>query len=203
MVIESVTQTTSKTIHVINFDQKSAIKVGRAQQAEVRITDISVSRHHSTLTLNETDGSVSVSDNFSKFGTLKLMRKPLTIRDEFTPLYFQVGRAVIVLTYSDRWSFCQKLNCCWLQSKKRKNADENFLHYEESVRDFPYEFRMMFGGGYNKELYDKATQKRRQILQDHFNTQQGVKESILIGSQVDDLTNQQQIMTHEEMKTDA
>ena len=78
MVIESVTQTTSKTIHVINFDARPSVKVGRAQVAEVRITDISVSRHHSNLTLN-IDGSVSVSDNYSKFGTLKLVRKPIQV----------------------------------------------------------------------------------------------------------------------------
>ena len=78
MVIESVTQTTSKTIHVINFDARPSVKVGRAQVAEVRITDISVSRHHSNLTLN-VDGSVSVSDNYSKFGTLKLVRKPIQV----------------------------------------------------------------------------------------------------------------------------
>ena len=30
MIIESVTQTTSKTIHVINFDARESIKVGRA-----------------------------------------------------------------------------------------------------------------------------------------------------------------------------
>ena len=83
---------------MLNFDEKSAIKVGRAQQAEVRITDISVSRHHSTLTLNDMDGSISVSDNFSKFGTLKLVKKPFVVRDEFSPLYFQVGRAVIILS---------------------------------------------------------------------------------------------------------
>ena len=37
-----------------------------------------VSRHHSNLTLND-DGSVSLSDNYSKFGTLLLMRKPYPI----------------------------------------------------------------------------------------------------------------------------
>ena len=30
MIIESVTQTTSKTIHVINFDARKSVKVGRA-----------------------------------------------------------------------------------------------------------------------------------------------------------------------------
>ena len=78
MIIESVTQTTSKTIHVINFDARKSVKVGRAQVAEVRITDISVSRHHSNLTLND-DGTVSLTDNYSKFGTLKLLKEPLMI----------------------------------------------------------------------------------------------------------------------------
>jgi hypothetical protein len=72
MVLESVTNTSSKTIHVINFDASSLIKVGRAQIAEVRITDISVSRHHSSLKLCR-DGSVSLNDNQSKFGTLLLL----------------------------------------------------------------------------------------------------------------------------------
>ena len=78
MIIESVTQTTSKTIHVINFDARNNIKVGRAQIAEVRITDISVSRHHSNLILNP-NGVVTVTDNYSKFGTLKLLRQPLAV----------------------------------------------------------------------------------------------------------------------------
>lgn len=70
MIIESITNTTSKTIHVINFDAKRNHKVGRAQNTEVRITDISVSRHHSNLILTD-DGSVALTDNYSKFGTLK------------------------------------------------------------------------------------------------------------------------------------
>ena len=83
MIIESVTQTTSKTIHVINFDARKSVKVGRAQIAEVRITDISVSRHHSNITLLD-DGTVSLTDNYSKFGTLKLLREPLMIPNRRT-----------------------------------------------------------------------------------------------------------------------
>ena len=105
MIIESVTQTTSKTIHVINFDSKSNIKVGRAQLAEVRITDISVSRHHSNLILNE-DGTVSVTDNYSKFGTLKLLRHPMPIRaDKDDVVYLQVGRCTLALSSKSRFSW--------------------------------------------------------------------------------------------------
>lgn len=49
LVIESVTNSSSKTIHVINFSATNNVKVGRGSQCEVRITDVSVSRHHSTL----------------------------------------------------------------------------------------------------------------------------------------------------------
>ena len=85
MIIESVTQTTSKTIHIINFDDTNSVKVGRAQNAEVRITDISVSRHHSNITLNS-DGTVSLTDNYSKFGTLKQLREPIEIPSSKTGL---------------------------------------------------------------------------------------------------------------------
>jgi hypothetical protein len=73
MIIESVTNTTSKTIHVINFDVVPDVRVGRAQYVEVRITDISVSRYHACLTLQKDLRIVTIEDNFSKFGTLKLV----------------------------------------------------------------------------------------------------------------------------------
>jgi pSer/pThr/pTyr-binding forkhead associated (FHA) protein len=69
MIIESVTNTNSKTIHVINFSNRSRIKVGRGQNAEVRITDISVSRLHTFITCTKL-GNVYIEDNMSKFGTL-------------------------------------------------------------------------------------------------------------------------------------
>lgn len=51
MVIESVTNSSSKTIHVVNFSACPYVRVGRGSQCEVRITDVSVSRHHSTFEL--------------------------------------------------------------------------------------------------------------------------------------------------------
>ena len=80
---------------------RNCVKVGRAQIAEVRITDISVSRHHSNITLNS-DGTVSLTDNYSKFGTLKLLRQPMAIPINKTgfdeTIYVQVGRTIIALT---------------------------------------------------------------------------------------------------------
>jgi pSer/pThr/pTyr-binding forkhead associated (FHA) protein len=49
MVIESVTNSSSKTIHVVNLSTSNTVKVGRGSQCEVRITDVSVSRHHASF----------------------------------------------------------------------------------------------------------------------------------------------------------
>lgn len=62
MIIESVTNTNSKTIHVVNFSARSRVKVGRGQNAEVRITDISVSRLHTFITCTKF-GNVFIEDN--------------------------------------------------------------------------------------------------------------------------------------------
>lgn len=47
---------------------KQIIKMGRSNDADVRITDISVSRNHAFLKLHQ--GNFYIEDNNSKFGTL-------------------------------------------------------------------------------------------------------------------------------------
>lgn len=87
MVIESVTNSSSKTIHVVNFSATPTVKVGRGSQCEVRITDVSVSRHHSTFEIfthenknGESKNYLTVVDEMSKFGTLVFIRKPLPLK---------------------------------------------------------------------------------------------------------------------------
>ena len=121
LVIDSITYSTSKTIHVVNFDESQNITVGRAQSAPIRITDISVSRHHSNLILNK-NGTVSITDNFSKFGTLKLLREPLPVpclkRGLDEAVYLQVGRVTIALQATPRFSCWKKFSCCWIESNE-------------------------------------------------------------------------------------
>jgi len=85
---------------VINFDATTSARVGRAQNVEVRINDISVSRHHSTFSLLE-DGTIALTDNNSKFGTHTLIRQPIEIpllKSGYNEtVYLQIGRAVLAL----------------------------------------------------------------------------------------------------------
>jgi pSer/pThr/pTyr-binding forkhead associated (FHA) protein len=45
------------------------IRVGRGHDADIRVTDISVSRFHAKINMSE-NGEFFVEDNRSKFGTL-------------------------------------------------------------------------------------------------------------------------------------
>lgn len=103
MVLESFTNTPHKTIHVVQIPDDLAnrkkdvlVKVGRGTEVDIRITDISVSRFHSKI--NFSDGQFYCVDNDSKFGTVALLRHPISIpqrSDHY--LQIQVGKHLIEL----------------------------------------------------------------------------------------------------------
>ena len=68
-MVESVTLQNIRIVHVISMKNRSYIRVGRGHDADIRVTDISVSRFHALINRNE-DGDFFVEDNKSKFGTL-------------------------------------------------------------------------------------------------------------------------------------
>jgi len=125
MIIESVTNSSSKTIHVVNFSASNEIKVGRGSQCEVRITDVSVSRHHSTFELftmynriGEKQHLLSVCDENSKFGTLIFVRKPISLK-RGKKVHLQVGKTIMQISSKDRLNFLQK--CLCLKSSLEKD----------------------------------------------------------------------------------
>ena len=83
IVLESVTLQNIRIIHVIEMKRKNFIKVGRGHDADIRVTDISVSRFHAKLNRSES-GEYYLEDNRSKFGTLVLLRKPFKLEKKKT-----------------------------------------------------------------------------------------------------------------------
>ena len=78
------------SIYAICFSpQKASIKIGRSNDSELRLTDISVSRNHSQLIYNK--GNFYIEDNRSKFGSLLLIQNEI----QFLPYQnfsIQVGK---------------------------------------------------------------------------------------------------------------
>ena len=58
----------NKYMYVIHLQVNNIIKLGRSNDSDVRMTDISVSRNHASLKLY--NGHLYLQDNSSKFGTL-------------------------------------------------------------------------------------------------------------------------------------
>lgn len=83
IVLESISSNSSKVIHVINMSEVSEnggrVFLGRGHDANIRVTDISVSRMHASL-MRAKDGYYYLVDNDSKFGTLALIRTPLELQ---------------------------------------------------------------------------------------------------------------------------
>ena len=62
----------AKFIHIMSFDNKDSIHIGRANDCELSIAELSVSRFHCIL--HKDNGEVFLEDNTSKFGTLVLVQ---------------------------------------------------------------------------------------------------------------------------------
>lgn len=62
------------------------IKIGRGHDADVRVTDISVSRCHALIKKTE-KGIFYIEDNQSKFGTLILIKNPIMLNMSDTNYY--------------------------------------------------------------------------------------------------------------------
>ena len=114
LTIESVTidKNNNKCLYVINLDDNYSIKIGRGTQSDLTLSDISVSRVHSIITiLNQ---NIYIEDNNSKFGTLILVQSPNLQLVENLPLFIQVGRTFLDCRVSESFSF---FPCCCSSEK--------------------------------------------------------------------------------------
>ena len=49
IVLESISSNTSKVVHILCFSDEDQVSLGRGHDADVRVTDISVSRCHAFI----------------------------------------------------------------------------------------------------------------------------------------------------------
>ena len=95
LVLESLNQekNTSRIVHIIKpIPTKDTFKMGRGHESDLRINDISVSRCHALIKFK--DGKFLLEDNVSKFGTLVLIKKRVSLLPNFNKAV-QIGRTVI------------------------------------------------------------------------------------------------------------
>jgi len=81
---------------------QNTIKIGRGVGTDLRINDISVSRVHAIIRLE--NGVFSLEDNQSKFGTLILIKKPMILNKSNNNFEIQSGRTVLKFNVKKRQS---------------------------------------------------------------------------------------------------
>lgn len=69
IVLESISTSVNKVVHVVDMREIDNFFIGRGTEAEVRVTDISVSRLHASI-FKTRNGEFHICDNKSKFGTM-------------------------------------------------------------------------------------------------------------------------------------
>ncbi len=94
VILEGINKEKSenKYLYIIHIKDKQIIKIGRSNDSDVRISDISVSRNHANLKLIE--GSFYIEDNNSKFGTLLQIPENFAVFPNMQ-LALQLGRTFV------------------------------------------------------------------------------------------------------------
>jgi len=97
----------NKHIYLIDMKMNKTIKIGRANDSDVRISDISVSRFHAKLKI--IDDCFYLEDHHSKFGTLMQIDNEFSVLPE-KRLGLQIGKFFV--SFISSRSFCARL-CCY------------------------------------------------------------------------------------------
>ena len=101
VALETLTGT-EKTLYLAFFHKNATVVVGRTNECDLRLPDMSVSRTHAAIHL--ANGRYYVEDKGSKFGTLVGIGRPIPIQ-MYSPLTVQAGRSVLTLMHQRSWAF--------------------------------------------------------------------------------------------------
>jgi hypothetical protein len=89
---EEVMRRKTKIIHIVDFKDMSQLILGRGNEANVKISDISISRVHAHLKIIK-NKDIYLIDCDSKFGSLTLYDTPIIMDPKVKPLGIQIGRS--------------------------------------------------------------------------------------------------------------
>ncbi|CAG9318861.1 unnamed protein product [Blepharisma stoltei] len=100
----------SHGLHIISIEEGQLALIGRGHECDVKLSDISVSRHHARIKLQ--NNQFIIEDQNSKFGTLLQAKKtiPLSSHHDVT---IQANRTVLHMSLKEPWNcgmFCMCLN---------------------------------------------------------------------------------------------
>ena len=133
-ILESLTidKNENRYIYVVSLDNNcNTINIGRGREANLLLSDISVSRLHCFLTIDRKTKKIYLHDSNSKFGTLVLIQTPIIKLAQNMEFHVQIGRTFLeAIKIKPSNIFC----CC--ETGEKLNEDIYFKQNEEKIDKF-------------------------------------------------------------------
>ncbi len=129
----------NRYFYIGNIDNKKEIKVGRGHNVDLLLNDVSVSRIHFKLYIQ--DNGIFLEDNDSKFGSLILVQSQVLKITNSLPLFIQIGRTFIKIKLKFPFSF---FGCCKVN---------------ESINEFYYQIQNEKELIYKNDIYIKEEEE--------------------------------------------
>ena len=176
LILETLTldEDGNKFIYVISLLNKQ-IKIGRGILSDILLSDVSVSRIHCMI--NVEDNNVYIQDNDSKFGTLILIQTPIIKMIENLPLYIQVGRTF--LNFEIKLIQKNFFSCC--------NVSENantFYYFMQNDKQVKLNSMLTVKNDDDKDNYededDEDEIKKKSIIKDDIDINKKEKDEMVI-----------------------
>ena len=142
LTLESLTldKNKNKFIYVLSLKNK-IMKLGRGHVSDVLLSDISVSRVHCFLTIE--NKKVFLEDNNSKFGSLVLIQYSIIKIIEGISLNFQVGRTYINCIIQKSFKL---FNCCNIEE-----SSNLFYYYNQNEKQIQKHINLIVKKDYNEQ----------------------------------------------------
>ena len=115
-------------IFVISLKLKDYLLIGRANNSDIRLNDVSVSRNHSIISYN--DGNFYIEDIGSKFGTLLLIQNNILFLP-YKDISIQTGKYHLIFKLKRTFLGCFK--CIQNKQYEKMSYEDNFQIKDKKV----------------------------------------------------------------------
>ena len=123
----------NKYRYLVKFDKNNIMKIGRALEMQLILNDISVSRNHCQLIIEE-DGNIIMEDNNSKFGSLVLLQAEMIEILKGQTLTIQVGTNYLNISLKKQSNI---FDCCNAEEIDIKHSYERInskaIKYDKTI----------------------------------------------------------------------
>ena len=140
-------------IYVISLIKNRKMKMGRGRECDITLNDLSVSRVHCHLIVD--NKKVYLEDNESKFGSLILIQYSNIKVIEGIPLNIQVGRTYIECKIKKPFNL---FNCCDVE--ERTNL---LFYYNQNEKEIQKHISLVVRIDYNEEYEDDENENNFKI----------------------------------------